>query len=75
MRNFCAARSGVVFFDCCYECSLSTADLVVFWLGLAPFSLLVLRLSALGRNENLAGGFAGRRLWVLVAKLRGIRGK
>ena len=33
-------------------------------LGLAPFLLLVLRLSAFGRNANLAGGFAGRRLWV-----------
>ena len=33
-----------------------------FVLGLAPFFLLVLCLSALGRNANLAGGFAGRRL-------------
>ena len=37
-----------------------------FLWDLTPFSLLVLRLSALGRNANLAGGFAGRRLWVLV---------
>ena len=33
----------------------------LFLLGLAPFLLLVLRVSAFGRNANLAGGFAGRR--------------
>ena len=36
------------------------------FVGPGPFLLLVLRLSALGRNANLAGGFAGRRSWVLV---------
>ena len=30
LRSVCAARSGLVFFDSRYECSLSTADLVVF---------------------------------------------
>ena len=33
----------------------------LFFVGPGPFFLLVLRLSALGRNANLAGGFAGRR--------------
>ena len=38
----------------------------LFLLGLAPFLLLVLRVSAFGRNANLAGGFAGRRGLVVV---------
>ena len=38
----------------------------MFLLGLAPFLLLVLRVSAFGRNANLAGGFAGRRGLVVV---------
>ena len=38
----------------------------LFCVGPGPFLLLVLRLSVYGRNANLAGGFAGRRLWVLV---------
>ena len=43
-----------------------------FVLGLAPFLLLVLRLSSFGRNANLAGGFAGRRLLVFVFFLFGL---
>ena len=38
----------------------------LFCVGSGPFLLLVLRLSVFGQNANLAGGFAGRRLWVLV---------
>ena len=38
----------------------------LFCVGPGPFLLLVLRLSVFGRNANLAGGFAGRRLWVFV---------
>ena len=66
MQNVCAARSGVVFFDSRYECSLSTADLVVFCWAWPPFFGVGSAFSALGRNANLAGGFAGRRSWVLV---------
>ena len=35
----------------------------LFFVGPGPFFVVGSAFSALGRNANLAGGFAGRRLW------------
>ena len=55
LRSVCAARSGVVFFDSRYECSLSTADLVVLCWAWPLFLLVVLRFLLLDETQIWLG--------------------